>query len=105
MAHNPLPFTTLDAVTANTNGVAKDLEGTFRTHSLFVFVTGDPTHYTVGLQGSHDGIHWTGGPGINDGGSTAYVTTDDHLYRYVRANLSNLSGGSSPTVTATIASA
>jgi hypothetical protein len=107
MSKTPLPFTTLNAVTAVTTGVVKDLEGAFQTHTLIVHVTGSPTSWAVEFLGSHDGINWAGGGPYLDQtiGATGYQTTNFHLYRYVRADLISFGGGSSPTLTATIASA
>jgi hypothetical protein len=105
MSKTPLPFTSLNAVTAVTTGVVKDLEGAFQTHTLIVKqVGGVSPSWAVELLGSHDGINWAGGLGVDSTtGSTGYATQNTHLYRYVRADLIAVSGG--PTITATIASA
>lgn len=99
-----LPFTSLDAATATGPGAAKDLEGVFSTHTICVTTTGSPSSMNVVIERSHDGVNWfsTGSPNISAGPTMA--TVDTHLVRYVRANLTSLSGGSAPTVTATIAS-
>lgn len=105
MAQQPLPFKSLDAATAAGAGASKDLEGVFSKHTIVMASTGNPTTVSVTLEGSHDGVNWfdAGAPTITL--SVTKATVDTHLLRYVRANLITLSGGSSPTVTVTIASA
>lgn len=120
-----LPFKSLDAATSTGPGASKDLESVFRIHTIAVVVTDSPTTFTVKLEGSHDEINWyTSGDAQPITESTASYVTHDllsavpetlqpqggqqgkaGLWRYVRANLTVLTGGSSPTVTATIASA
>ena len=107
---NPLPFTSLSAATSTGSGASKDLEGVFRTHTLAVTITGSPSAFSINLQGSHDGISWYTSNAAatlteQNVGTAGYATHDLYLWRYVRANLTVLTGGSSPTVTATIASA
>lgn len=97
-----LPFASLDAATSTGPGVAKDLEGSFGKHTIAVSDTGGST-FSVKFEGSHDNSIWFTIVGIISGASV--TTVDGNLYRYVRANLEVLTGGSSPTVTATIASA
>ena len=97
-----LPVLSLDAVTVLGRGAIKDLEGSFSKHSLAVIVTGSPSAVTVELEASNDGVRFfnigevTGGSGV--------VTVDEHLWRYVTANVDTLTGGTSPTVTAWVAS-
>lgn len=101
-----LPFTTLSGATSAGVGVARDLEGTFGTHHCEVFYTGAPSSIAVDLEGSHDGANWfrlVTLSGVTTGRMRGVSTS--LLARFVRANITDLTGGSSPTVTATIASA
>lgn len=58
----------------------------------------------VALEGSHDGAVWTTLATASGSGPTAAAFVEGRPVRYVRANLTVLSGGSSPAVTATVAS-
>lgn len=103
-----LPFKSLDAATwglgdGDVLGEVRDLEDLYRVHTLAVVLTGNPTTVSVSLDGSHDGINWIGLTGTNSTGNSL-ATTDAHLVRYVRTRLNQVLGGTSPTVTATIAS-
>ena len=97
-----LPFTSLSGATSTGPGTTKDLEGAFGQHLMLVATTGSPAALTVDLEGSHDGVNWVVLSSFTIGGTHARLI--DWPLRYLRANLSTLSGGSSPTVTATIAS-
>ena len=76
---------------------------------MFVLTTGGAS-WTVVLEGSHDGSAWLSlgqVSGSSAGPVSVTAPTSDipgTLVRYVRANLTALTGGSTPTVTATIAS-
>lgn len=109
-----LPFASLSAVSAVGAGSSADLNGVSDEFTMYVTSTGSPT-YLVHLEGSHDGVNWftvatsssanpvsTVVSGGQQAGSSP-VASYMHLARYVRANLISLSGGSSPTITATIA--
>lgn len=110
-----LPYVSLNAATAVGPGAARDLEAISNEHSMLVHVTsslGAPS-YQLNLEGSHDGTNWISMVNIQStgGGSTPIDTmtststsAGSAWVRYVRANLIQLSGGSSPTITATIAS-
>ncbi len=99
-----LPFTSLNAVTSNGPGASRDLEDVSRHHTLTVTITGTSVSGTVALQGSHDGSGWTNLATVSiTDGLTLMATADTHFVRYVRANLTSLAG-TSPVVTATIAS-
>ncbi|MFJ1539298.1 hypothetical protein ACIODS_12215 [Micromonospora chalcea] len=102
-----LPFTSLNAATSTGVGVARDYETSLRYHTIHVTVAGSPNGANVSLEGSHDGQRWflLGAVGVGTGQTQAVRTVNEHFVRYVRANLTDLSGGTSPTVTATIASA
>lgn len=76
-------------------------------HTMAVTLTGEPTNCEVALEGSHDGYAWfplgTLQCALTGGIKTTQPTA--HLFTHVRANLLTLTGGTSPTVTASIASA
>lgn len=103
-----LPFTSLSAATAVGPGESLDLEGSFGYHTMVVSADTGAGHWSVFLEGSHDDINWvsllntqypgaqTAVLGVGSGGA-------GHLVRYVRANLTSL-GGTTPTITVTIAS-
>jgi len=99
----PLPFTILNAVTATGLGASKDLEGVGSTFDILLFTTGSPTTVTVSLEGSHDGTNWYAITNPVATLSVPHVSITGFLFRFVRANLITLTGGSSPTVTATVA--
>lgn len=113
-----LPFRTLDTATSTGPGATVDLEGMACRFGVQAIVTGSPSSIAFIIEGSLDGSNWdsiafpnstlTGGglvtfgdnpydPG--DGGGTQFAK----YVRYVRANLTTLSGGSSPTVTVWLA--
>lgn len=101
-----LPFTSLNSVAANGTGASKDLESVFATHTLIATVTGGATAGRVKLEGSHDGSNWAvlAQTATFDGSTEYLLDYTGSLVRYVRAELVSLGGGTSPTVTATIAS-
>jgi hypothetical protein len=96
-----LPFASLNAATATGAGTSRDLEGLYRYVTMAMSATGSPSTVNIDLEGSHDGTNWVvlTGAALSQGA----VSVNAHLIRYVRANLKTLTGGSSPTVTATIA--
>ncbi|MCG5220273.1 hypothetical protein [Streptosporangium sp. KLBMP 9127] len=97
-----LPFTSLDAATsAPQEGAARDYEGVLTNHTMLVTATGSPSQISVQLQGSHDGSTWVD---LANTSSWPTAVSVQRAVRYVRARLGGVTGGSSPTVTATIAS-
>ena len=107
-SERPVPFVSLAAATNVGPGASCDLGGVYGNHLLIVGAMGYPSSYSAALEGSHDGVNWVvlgevAGPIYNFVGEGVCVT--DMPVRYLRANLTDLSGGTSPTVTATIASA
>lgn len=98
-----LPFVSLSAASALGAGVSRDLEEVLSCHGLVVTVTGSPDMMNVALEGSLDGTTWVA-VATASGASPAAVFVDARPVRYVRANLTVLTGGTSPTVTATMAS-
>jgi hypothetical protein len=97
----------LNAVTAVGAGTAIMFDTPKSDASIQVQTTGSPTDVEINIEGTLDGVHfdrlgvWAtggGGPG-NIIGSTGKPVLG------VRANLTTLTGGTSPTVTATVAAA
>jgi hypothetical protein len=103
MTLRSLPFVSIDAAASTGPGAAKDLEGVGSDFGVMVFATGTPSTVTVQLQGSHDNVNWFTVPTPTITAADTYTNFPNFLCRYVRANLFALSGGSSPTVTVTIA--
>ncbi len=105
MAKEFLPFRSLDAVATTGAGSARDLEGVFRQHTMSVVASGVTNSFTIKIEGSHDNVNWFElGNAVPSGGGTvvSMVTAGTHLVRYVRANITNISG-SVTAVTASIA--
>lgn len=126
-AKSVLPWTSLSAASDPVIGTAVDLGGVASEFTLHTIKTGSPSTATVALEGSLDGTNWyslsapmatvnTGGvtgvevrsnlvmPYGNDGGSgNTPIARSLAFARHVRANLTAISGGTSPTVTAIIA--
>lgn len=113
-----LPFVSLSAAGAAGPGISVDLNGTSNEFTLVTTVTGSPSSVNVNLEGSHDNVNWFGIVSSTSIGSQVVLSTEvtsgqpvgstpDATYkphaRYVRAHLVSLSGGTSPTVTATVA--
>lgn len=92
--------TSLNAATATGAGSALDAGQVIPAATMYVSTTGGPT-FDVELQASLDGSNWfDSGAAITVSGTTALAST--HA-RYYRANLTVLTGGTSPTVTVHIA--
>lgn len=98
-----LPFVSLDGASDLGAGTSRDLEGVLSNHGLIVAATGNPTLMNVALEGSHDGVTWVRFATAS-GSTPAAGFVDGRPVRHVRANLTALDGGTSPTVTATVAS-
>lgn len=99
------PNASLAAATATGAGAVTDL-GVVRTvHTLQTSTTGAPTGVTALLEGSLAAA----GPWVTLATSTStsgdVQTASGKAVRFVRANLTVLTGGTAPTVTALIASA
>jgi hypothetical protein len=105
-----LPFTSLNAATAAGPGASNDLETVSNAHTMVVSCTGSTSPFTANyvLEGSHDGTAWislvNGSFGAGATVSSISTSVGSALVRYVRANLTFISGGTAPTFTATIAS-
>lgn len=98
----PTPYQSLNAATATGVGATFDLGSSLVNHSLSVVVTGSGSA-TVALEVSHDGVNFVSITTVST--TTFNLLQGTRTARYVRANLTSLSGGSSPTVTASVASA
>lgn len=103
-----LPFVSLDAATSTGPGDHKDLETVLTQHRAEVQVTGSPASLDLSLEGSFDAVTWyTLATTTLTSASFAFAPFESvpSPVRFVRANLTALSGGTSPTVTVTIGSA
>ena len=97
--------TLLNAVTSTGAGPAKDLSRLIDKHVIQVDITGGPSAVTVVLEGSIDGNDFgvvgthafTAGDLTN---TTAIFFDTDNPLLHVRVNLTVLTGGSTPSVTA-----
>lgn len=102
---NVAPFTVLNAVASTGAGASVDLGGVAREFTLAHVESGSPTSASITLQGSHDGTNWF--PLIQySGAGDVYpqvASSTAHFARYVRGYVGSLSGGTSPTITATVA--
>lgn len=99
------PATSLSAVTATGAGTTILLTTPALNHTMQVVTTGNPTRVIVSLEGSHDGTNWFPMAVLNtQDHPVPFATSNVLAVQNVRANLLDLSGGTSPTVTATIAS-
>jgi len=99
------PVASLSAATSTGPGTVTDLGVVRSAHTLQTSTTGSPTGVTVLLEGSLAAA----GPWATLATSTSTTgdvqTATGKAVRYVRANLTVLTGGTAPTVTALIASA
>lgn len=99
------PYTSLNAATSTGPGTVFDLGVVRSSHTLQTSTTGAPTGVTVTMEGSLAST----GPWVTLVTSTSTTgdvqTGSGKAVRYVRANLTVLTGGTAPTVTALIASA
>jgi len=98
----------LSAVTSTGASGAKEFRRLVDSHALQVTITGAPSAVTVTLEGSLDGTTFStiGTHAMSAGELTAtkamYFDVDMPVL-WVKANLTVLTGGSSPTVTVTYA--
>jgi hypothetical protein len=97
------PYTSLNAATATGPGAIADLGAARTVHTLQTSVTGAPSVVTVNLEGSlSPSGPWTT---LLTSTSTAgdLQSAPGKAVRYMRANLTTLTGGTTPKVTALIA--
>lgn len=87
-------------------GLAHDNTFVRNNHAMQVAFTGAPTTLTVKLELSLDGVTWfTSASQVTQADTTGkIVTVVDTPARYVRANCTAASGGTSPTLKAYVAS-
>jgi len=76
-----------------------------RNHTVQFTITGAPTAVTVDLEGSLDDITWTSlASHVTSAGELAAAAAMFHVVdkpvRYTRINLTTLTGGTAPTITA-----
>jgi hypothetical protein len=91
----------LSAVTATGAGAVFNYGQLVQGVSLQTLITGAPASLNINLEGSLDGVNFV--TMTSSTSTTGEVKSDTtHLVQYVRANLTALTGGTSPTVTATI---
>jgi hypothetical protein len=99
------PYESLNAATTTGAGAVFDLGVVRSVHTMQTMVTGSPVSVTVVLVGSLS----ASGPWLTLATSTSTTgdvqTASGKAVRYVAANLTTLTGGTAPTVTALIASA
>lgn len=70
-------------------------------HTLAAIVTGSPTGCSVRLEGSNDGTNYFDLSGAQTCTTSVMFHVVDRPVVFVRANVTALSGGTAPTVTAT----
>ena len=92
----------LDAVSATGPGAAIMFDEPHTNHSLSYSTTGSPTSVAVELEGTIDGTNWFG---LFSAGNPPFGNSIDFPLLGIRANLTTLVGGVSPTVTAWVATA
>lgn len=95
----------LNAVTATGASTEFVLTVPGREHTIQMNITGAPTAVTVDLEGSLDGVKWH--QLATHPFSAAELTAESAMFHVtnkpisrIRANLTTLTGGTSPTVTA-----
>lgn len=97
--HPALPARRLTVLTTNGSTQAVTLDGVYRTFAFQSVITGTPTSFTLTYQGSLDGTNWyTLGTTTSTAGEGTFVV--DKPAQFVRATLSALTGGTSPTISA-----
>jgi hypothetical protein len=92
------------ATTVPTTGAVVDYGEYKATHTFVATLTGSPSSYNVGCYLSQDGVNWFAAGSISSIG-TPTLHVGGRVARYARVDLTALSGGTSPTVSATVAGA
>lgn len=100
-----MAFRILDAATATGASNSQTFTKLIKDHTIQVSITGAPTAVEIDLEGSLDNISFfTLGQMVFDAGDLtalgAMLHVPSSVVRFVRVNLTTLTGGSSPTVTA-----
>ena len=91
------PFVALSAATATGASGGVDLTWCASNASIILTVTGAPTAVSVNLEGSLDGTNWVVLKTLTAAGVGSSTGVP---VRFIRANLTTLTGGTTPTVTA-----
>lgn len=94
--------TSLNAATATGAGTDFDFGGIFASWTVQGVITGAPTGLVFKVEGSLDGTNWFDLV-TNSGNAGGGYSVTGKPARYARANLTTLTGGTAPTVTAYIA--
>lgn len=100
-----MAFKFLDAVTSTGTSASAVFNKIVKDHTVQATITGTPTAVTVDLEGSLDNVTFfqlathafTAGE-LTAAGAMFHVT--DKAVRFIRLNLTALTGGTAPTVTA-----
>lgn len=94
----------LNGATGVTTGDTVDYRELRGVHTAVAVLTGSPSSYSVSVYASLDATNWYALGTISSGNpGTLHVT--GKVARYVRADVTALSGGTSPTVIVDIAGA
>lgn len=93
-------FTSLDAATADTEGAVIDFGGTVNFATVVAATTGDPTDGTVKIMMSIDGVTFVDSLSDITLSSTPDCGFIRAAFRYLRCDLTGLTTGTAPTVTA-----
>lgn len=101
------PYKILNAATATGAGSAFDLGDAASVFTMQVVLTGAPATDTTKLEGSLDGTNWFDLTGLTLSAAGAVTNSADagvhFATRYVRANVTTLTGGTAPTVSVWLA--
>lgn len=103
----PIAFNSLNAATSTGPGGWPALNEPRSIHTMQVSFTGSPTRVVVNLEGTVDGTNWKVFATFDTNAGNAsgdVITISEQPLLNARANLTTLTGGSSPTVTAAIQS-
>jgi hypothetical protein len=106
MAQSLAPGQKYTWTTLSTTGSTATLAtGSNDKHTVSAVVTGSPSGCSIQLEGSLDATNWANLSGAQDcTASNPYVFhVAERVIIYVRVNLTTLSGGTAPTVTASYA--
>lgn len=98
----PQNVVSLAAVTGTGVGGVVDLGVSASKFTMCYTITGAPATVSLKLQGSHDATNWFDIATSTATASGATSSFDLFVARYLRANLGTLTGGTAPTVTATV---
>ena len=99
-----MAFKFLDAATATGASASATVRKIMKDHTVQTTITGAPSAVTMDLEGSLDGTNWfqlaTSPFDAADLTATqAMFHVDEKSVRFIRVNLTVLTGGTAPTVT------